>query len=160
MSTNKQNLLPTASPRLIYGDKECPAWVLLDSGSQETFLRTTIANDLKIEPYGCPATMTIEVLGGQEQWKKMNRVKFKLAPFNSSDDDHVISINAWTINSVCATLYPGSWRQEMWPSKEPATCRHISKTSCIGWSGSWSQSILQVGSRRCTKRASRNTGCN
>ena len=42
--------------------------VLLHSGSQETFLRTTTANDLKIIPYGSPA----KVLGGQEQRKKMN----------------------------------------------------------------------------------------
>ena len=70
VSTNKQNLLPTASARLIYGDKECSVRVLLDTGSQETFLRTTIANDLKIKPYGSQATMTIKVLGGQEQRKK------------------------------------------------------------------------------------------
>ena len=67
VSTNKQNLLPTASARLIYGDKECSVRVLLDCGSQETFLRTTIANDLKIKLSGSPATMTIKVLGGQEQ---------------------------------------------------------------------------------------------
>ena len=48
--------------------------------------------------------MTIKVLGGQKQRKKMNRVKFKLAPFNSSDDDHAVLINAWTINSVFAPL--------------------------------------------------------
>jgi len=48
--------------------------------------------------------MTIKVLGDQEQRKKMNRVKFKLAPFNSNDDDHAVSINAGTINSVCAPL--------------------------------------------------------
>ena len=100
MSTNKQNLLPTASARLIYGDKECLVRVLLDSGSQETFLRTTIANDLKIKPSGSSATVTIKVLGGQKQRKKMNRVKFKLAPFNSRDDDHAVLINAWTINTV------------------------------------------------------------
>ena len=41
--------------------------VLLDSRSQETFLRTTIGNDLKIKPYGSPAAMTIKVLGGQER---------------------------------------------------------------------------------------------
>ena len=75
----------------------------MDSGSQETFLRTTIANDVKMKPHGSPATMTIKVLGGQEQQKKMSRVKFKLAPFNSSGD-HAVSINAWTINSVCAPL--------------------------------------------------------
>ena len=34
----------------------------------------------------------------------MNRVKFKLAPFNSSHDDHGVLINAWTINTVCAHL--------------------------------------------------------
>ena len=34
----------------------------------------------------------------------MSRVKFKLAPFNSSGDDHAVSINGWTINSVCAPL--------------------------------------------------------
>ena len=61
VSTNEQNLFPTASARLIYGDKECSVRVLLDSGSQETFLRTTVANDLKM------TTMTIKVLGGQEQ---------------------------------------------------------------------------------------------
>ena len=48
VSTNKQNLLAIASARLIYGDKECPVQVLLDSGSQETFLRTTIGKDLKV----------------------------------------------------------------------------------------------------------------
>ena len=90
MSTNKQNLLPTASARLIFGDKECSDRVLLDSGSQETFLRTTIANDLKIKPNESPTTMTIKVLGGQEHRKKMSRVKFKLAPFNSSGDDQAV----------------------------------------------------------------------
>ena len=47
--------------------------------------------------------MTIKILGGQEQRKKISRGKFKLT-FNSSGDDHAVSINAWTINSVCAPL--------------------------------------------------------
>ena len=47
--------------------------------------------------------MTIKVLGGQEQRKKISRGNFKLT-FNSSGDDHAVSINAWTINSVCAPL--------------------------------------------------------
>ena len=34
----------------------------------------------------------------------MSRVKFKLSPFNSRGDNHAVSINAWTINSVCAPL--------------------------------------------------------
>jgi len=92
-TTNKQNLLPSASARLLYGDKKCAVQVLLDSGSPETFLTTALVNDLKTKPYRSPATMTIKVLGGQEQRKKMNRVKFKLAPFNSSNDHHAVSIN-------------------------------------------------------------------
>jgi len=91
-TTNKQNLLPSASARLLYGDKECAVQVLLDSRAPESFL-TTALNDLKIKLYRSPATMTIKVLGGQEQRKKMNRVKFKLAPFNSSNDHHAVSIN-------------------------------------------------------------------
>lgn len=47
--------------------------------------------------------MNIKVLGGQEQRKRMNRVKFKLAPLDSSDEQ-AVSIDAWTINNVCAPL--------------------------------------------------------
>jgi len=36
--------------------------------------------------------------------KEKNRVKFKLAPFNSSDNGHRVLNNAWTINTVCAPL--------------------------------------------------------
>ena len=32
----------------------------------------------------------------------MSRVKFKLAPFNSSGDDHAVSINAWTTGPYLA----------------------------------------------------------
>ena len=34
----------------------------------------------------------------------MNGVKFNLAPFSSSDDDHGVLVNAWTINTVCAHI--------------------------------------------------------
>jgi len=47
--------------------------------------------------------MNIKVLGGQEQRKRMNRVKFKLAPLDSTDDQ-VIQFDAWTIDSVCSPL--------------------------------------------------------
>ena len=103
VSTNKHNLLPTACARLIYEDEECSVRILLDSGSQETFLRTAIADDLKLKPHGSPINMKIKVLGGQEQNKRMNRVKFKLAPLDSNDGQ-MISIDAWTINNVCAPL--------------------------------------------------------
>ena len=67
VSANKQNLLPTDSARLLYGGRECSVRVRLDSGSQETFLRTTIANDLQTKPNETPTTLTIKILGCQEQ---------------------------------------------------------------------------------------------
>lgn len=103
VSTNKHNLLPTACAKLIYEDEECVVRILMDSGSQETFRKTTVAEDLNIRSHGSPATMNIKVLGGQEQRKRMNRVKFKLAPLDSSDEQ-AVSIDAWTINNVCAPL--------------------------------------------------------
>ena len=103
VSANKQNSLPTACAGLIYGDKECPVCLLLDIGSRETFLRKTIAEDLKMKSRGSPATVNIKVLGGQEQRKRIYRVRFALAPLDSSVDK-AVSIDAWTLSSVCAPL--------------------------------------------------------
>ena len=103
VSANKQNLLPTSCARLIYQGKECTVRLLLDGGSQETFLRKTIAEDLKMMSPGSPATMNIKELGGQEQRKRMNRMRFTLAPLDSGVDK-AVSIDAWTISSVCAPL--------------------------------------------------------
>ena len=52
---------------------------------------------------GSPATMNIKVLGGQEQRKRMNCVRFTLTPLDSSVDQ-AVSIDAWTLGSVCAPL--------------------------------------------------------
>ena len=62
VSTNTHNLLPTACARLIYEDEECSVRILSDSGLQETFLRTAIADDLKLKPHGSHITMKIKVL--------------------------------------------------------------------------------------------------
>ena len=101
--TNKQNLLPTASAKLMHEDKECQIRILLDSGSQQTFLKKSIADDLNLKSLGSPATMNIKVLGGQEQRKRMDRVRFMLTPLDSGVDQ-AVSIDAWTISSVCAPL--------------------------------------------------------
>ena len=103
VSTCKQNLLPTACARMIYEGKECSVRILLDSGSQETFVRTAVADNLNMRRHGSPAHMKIKVLGGQEQHKRMNRVTFKLSPLDSNDGQ-IISIDAWTINNVCGPL--------------------------------------------------------
>ena len=76
--TNKQNLLPTASAKLMHEDKECQIRILLDSGSQQTFLRKSLADDLNRKSQGSPVTMNIKEIGGQEQRKRMDCVRFML----------------------------------------------------------------------------------
>ena len=95
VSANKHNLLLTTCARLIYVEKECPVRLPPDSGSRKTFLRKTIAEDLKMKSRGSPTTINKKVLGGQEQQKRMNRVRFALAPLDSSVDK-AVSIDAWT----------------------------------------------------------------
>ncbi|KAL9967287.1 hypothetical protein ACROYT_G025484 [Oculina patagonica] len=63
VSMCKQNLLPTACARMIYEGKECSVHILLDSGSQETFLRTAVADNLNTRRHGSPTNMKIKVLG-------------------------------------------------------------------------------------------------
>ena len=87
----------------MHEDKECQIRILLDSRSQETFLKKSIADDLNMKSQGSPATMNIKVLGGQEQRKRMDRVRFMLTPLDSGVDQ-AVSIDAWTISSVCAPL--------------------------------------------------------
>ncbi|KAL9951528.1 hypothetical protein ACROYT_G044204 [Oculina patagonica] len=95
--------LPKHKRRMIYEGKECSVRILLDSGSQETFLRTAVADNLNMRRHGSPTNMKIKVLGGQEQHKRMNRVTFKLTPLDLNDGQ-MISIDAWTINNVCGPL--------------------------------------------------------
>ena len=101
--TNKQNLLPTPSAKLMHEDKECQIRILLDSGLQQTFLKKSIADDLNMKSQGSPTTMNIKVLGGQEQRKRMDCVRFMLTPLDSGVDQ-AVSIDAWMISSVCAPL--------------------------------------------------------
>ena len=91
-----------------------------------------IFNDLKIKPYGSPATMTIKVLGGQEQQKK----------------------NARTINSVCAPLAA--------VKVDVKRCDHLRDLQLADTFPRDAASVdLLVGAgSRCTKKAFRNTDCN
>ncbi|KAK3729474.1 hypothetical protein QZH41_009383, partial [Actinostola sp. cb2023] len=71
------------------------------TGSEETFVTTVISNDMRMNAEGAIATMSIKVLGGEEQRKKAKRVSFKLAPIDT-ESGQVVYIEAWTINKVCA----------------------------------------------------------
>ena len=68
----------------MHESKECQIRILLDSGSQQTFRKKSVAEDLNMKSQGSPATMNIKVLGGQEQRKRKDRVRFMLTPLYSS----------------------------------------------------------------------------
>ena len=79
LKTSQHNLLPTACACLIYDGMECVVRVLLDSGSEEMFLRTSICDSLGTKS-SLPATIKINMLGRESQQKKVHRVAFKLHP--------------------------------------------------------------------------------
>ena len=79
LKTSQQNLLRTNCARLIYDGIECVVRVLLDSGSEEMFLWTSVCDSLGLKS-SPPATMKINMLGGESQQKKVHRVAFKLHP--------------------------------------------------------------------------------
>ena len=101
---NHQNLLPTACARMIHDGNECTVRILLDSGSQETFVRKSLSDTLSIKSQAHPVTMKINVLGGKTQHKKVNRVSFQLAPINSTGLNDAVDIDAWTVPNVCVPL--------------------------------------------------------
>ena len=82
----------------------CVVRVLLDSGSQETFISSNICETLGIKKENSSTTMRINMLDGKSKQKKVNRVAFKLAPISQEVKDSSIDMEAWTIDKVCVPL--------------------------------------------------------
>ena len=101
-----QILLPTACARLIYGGSEVPLRLLLDTGSQQTFLRSNLCDMFNMQKIGPTAHMEIKDFGGNEQTKQVKRVKFALKPMQESQRSQRIKIEAWSIDKVCRPLEP------------------------------------------------------
>ena len=78
--------------------------ILLISGMAKDFIAK---NGVNASSAGITEHITgvkLPLLQLPKVFKKCVVSKFKLAPFNSSDNDHSVLINAWTINTVCAPL--------------------------------------------------------
>jgi hypothetical protein len=78
--------------------------VLLDSGSEETFLCSNVCETLGMKKGSRSTTMKINMLGGESQRKRVHRVAFQLAPMNRKGKKDLINMEAWTVNNVCAPL--------------------------------------------------------
>ena len=104
LKTGQQNLLPTALARLIHEGKELVVRVLFDSGSEETFVRSSVIDSLGLKKRNVTTSMKINMLGGENQQKKVHRVSFQLAPLHTTGETESTHIEAWTVKNVCVPL--------------------------------------------------------
>ena len=92
---------------MVCGDnQEIPVKVLLDLGSERTFIRKQIAESVGLS--GPTEILSVTTLGGDtSETKRMKRVKFSLQAKNSdSQKTTPIEVEALTINKVCNKLRP------------------------------------------------------
>ena len=87
------------------GSQELPVRVLLDTGSQRSYIRKEITESLDLR--GPAEVLSISTLGGNTtQYKKMQRVKCSIRRLDSNSNDACIEIEALAIDKICAPLQP------------------------------------------------------
>ena len=90
---SSQALLQTALATLQVGSQELPVRILLDTGSQRSYIRKEITESLDLR--GPTEVLTISTLGGKTtQYKKMQRVKCSIRKLDSNYEDACIEIEA------------------------------------------------------------------
>ncbi|XP_028408802.1 uncharacterized protein LOC114531378 [Dendronephthya gigantea] len=104
LKTGQQSLLPTALARLIHEGNELVVRILFDSGSEETFVRSSVVDSLGLKRNNGTTSMKINMLGGESQEKKVHRVSFKLAPLHTTGETESTYVEAWTVKNVCVPL--------------------------------------------------------
>ena len=106
-NVSTQSLLQTVTATMVCGDnQEIPVRVLLDLGSERTFIRKQIAESVGLS--GPTEILSVTTLGGDtSETKRMKRVKFSLQAKNSdSQKTTPTEVEALTINKVCNKLRP------------------------------------------------------
>ena len=101
--TRQARLLPTALAKIHAVGKEVTVRVLVDSGSDHSYIRREVAEALDLKPNGCPTSMTIHMHGGHKKTTKVKNVTFNMS---NDNDTNPITISAWSVNKVCAPLDP------------------------------------------------------
>lgn len=98
----RETLLQTALARLIVKGQEMTVRVLLDSGSQRSYIRKNIAEALDLQ--GPSELLSVTTLGGEtSETKRFQRVKFTLSPIKG---DSKVEIEALSISKICNPLGP------------------------------------------------------
>ena len=72
-------LLPTAVVKLVTPEATLPVRVLVDSGSDQSYIQGEIVEALGLDSGGSAKTMTILMHGGQSQTTRVKKANFKLS---------------------------------------------------------------------------------
>ena len=96
-SENKMRLLPTAKAKLIQNGTETDVRILIDSGSDHSYIKQDIAESLGMQSEGPSKLMH----GGQSRTIKVRKFKFTLTALDGSKS---ADVSAWAVDKVCAPL--------------------------------------------------------
>ena len=100
-SETKMRLLPTAKAKLIQNGTETDVRILIDSGSDHSYIKQDIAESLGMQSEGPSKLMTILMHGGQSRTIKVRKFKFTLTALDGSKS---ADVSAWAVDKVCAPL--------------------------------------------------------
>lgn len=106
LSTSIENqvmLLPTAVVELVTPDATLPVRVLVDSGSDQSYIWGEIVEALGLDTSGFVKTMTILMHGGQSQTTRGKKTTFQLSARNRKAN---ITLHAWSVPTVCSPPEP------------------------------------------------------
>ena len=109
---NQVMLLPTAMVNLVSRDTIVPVRVLVDSGSDQSYIREEIVQSLGMETKGAAKTMTILMHGGQARNTRVKRASFQLLARNQKTN---IAFHAWSVPTVCSPPERAAVNLERYP---------------------------------------------
>lgn len=94
-------LLPTAKAKLIQDGIKTDVRILIDSGSDHSYINQDIADSIGMQSEGPSKLMTICMHGGQSRTVRMRNFKFTLTALDGSTS---VDLSAWAVDKVCTPL--------------------------------------------------------
>ncbi|KAL9954332.1 hypothetical protein ACROYT_G041854 [Oculina patagonica] len=105
-SSMKETLLQTALAKLSVNGQEVRVRVLLDSGSQRSYIRKNIAESIGLQGPSELFKLSVATLGGDtSETKRFQRVRFTLSPIQGHPTG-TVEMEALTIPNICNPLGP------------------------------------------------------
>ena len=103
-TTMKETLHQTALAKLSVNGQEVTVRVLLDSGSQRSYIRKNIAESIGLQ--GPSEVLSVATLGGEtSESKRFQRVRFTLSPIQGHPKE-AVEMEALTLPKICNPLGP------------------------------------------------------